>query len=249
MARLDETLGPPGTDDVPLVDGTVPIQTDWFELEDGVQIRFDPNGESRVGDYWLILRERARAPSSGRMFTTPPGQPASVPRHPPPLLHARPRPPKQEEAWTEVAATAGPSSTPLTDLDRAGGCCVDRRRSGGGRPARDRQCHRAAAAASFSPLRRRPHRPRSPLYRRRTGRRRSAARARRRSSSSWPGRTPVGAPESRWSATARSTDSRQRLHRPRRHPDPMERGSSPSRRCPGARNSSSPVRKSSHASR
>jgi hypothetical protein len=47
-----------------LVNGAVPIResassttavpADWIDLEDGVQIRFAPNGSYRTGDYWLI---------------------------------------------------------------------------------------------------------------------------------------------------------------------------------------------------
>ncbi len=42
------------TDDVALQDGALPIQGDWFELEDGVQIRFDESATYHVGDYWVI---------------------------------------------------------------------------------------------------------------------------------------------------------------------------------------------------
>lgn len=51
-------------DAVTLVDGAVPIREstssttvapgDWISLEDGVQIRFAPDGTYRTGDYWLI---------------------------------------------------------------------------------------------------------------------------------------------------------------------------------------------------
>lgn len=43
-----------GTDDVALVSGAVPIQADWYELEDGVQVRFDTGAHYDVGDYWVI---------------------------------------------------------------------------------------------------------------------------------------------------------------------------------------------------
>ncbi|NJO59388.1 MAG: hypothetical protein HC836_14085 [Richelia sp. RM2_1_2] len=40
-----------------LSNGAVPIllaQNDWFTLEDGVQIKFQPGSKYRTGDYWLI---------------------------------------------------------------------------------------------------------------------------------------------------------------------------------------------------
>lgn len=111
------------TDDVPLVDGAIPIQTDWFELEDGVQIRFDPNGEYRVGDYWLIPA-RTR---EGTVLWPGVGDsagPAALPchgihHHYCTLALAR----RSGGAWTEVR-DCRPIFHPLTDLDRAGGCCV-----------------------------------------------------------------------------------------------------------------------------
>ncbi|WP_053740161.1 DUF6519 domain-containing protein [Streptomyces sp. NRRL WC-3618] len=34
--------------------GAVPITGDWIELEDGVQVQFEPDAFHRTGDYWLI---------------------------------------------------------------------------------------------------------------------------------------------------------------------------------------------------
>ncbi|GHH85432.1 DUF6519 domain-containing protein [Streptomyces capitiformicae] len=34
--------------------GAVPITGDWIELEDGVQVQFEPGAFHRTGDYWLI---------------------------------------------------------------------------------------------------------------------------------------------------------------------------------------------------
>lgn len=46
-------------DDTVLVAGAVPITEgtegkDWIDLEDGIQIRFNPGGVYRSGDYWMI---------------------------------------------------------------------------------------------------------------------------------------------------------------------------------------------------
>lgn len=35
-------------------DGALPIQVDWFTLEDGIQIRFDDEATYHIGDYWVI---------------------------------------------------------------------------------------------------------------------------------------------------------------------------------------------------
>jgi hypothetical protein len=47
------------TEDIKLTDGAVPIKegstdTDWFDLENGIQIQFQFGGRYRTGDYWLI---------------------------------------------------------------------------------------------------------------------------------------------------------------------------------------------------
>lgn len=47
------------TEEIHLKDGAVPIsegitETDWIDLENGIQIQFQPGGSYRTGDYWLI---------------------------------------------------------------------------------------------------------------------------------------------------------------------------------------------------
>lgn len=53
----DTVAKPTGAADIPLnlVDGAVPVhEGDWIELEDGVQIFFEPGGTYVSGDYWLV---------------------------------------------------------------------------------------------------------------------------------------------------------------------------------------------------
>lgn len=38
---------------------------DWLDLEDGLQVRFDPDGDYRSGDYWLIPARVAGGPEGG----------------------------------------------------------------------------------------------------------------------------------------------------------------------------------------
>lgn len=46
--------------DIVLTNGAIPIveaetnEPNWFDLEDGIQVQFAPNGQYRTGDYWLI---------------------------------------------------------------------------------------------------------------------------------------------------------------------------------------------------
>jgi hypothetical protein len=45
------------TEDIRLKDGAVPITEstkDWIDLENGIQVQFQPGGSYRTGDYWLI---------------------------------------------------------------------------------------------------------------------------------------------------------------------------------------------------
>lgn len=47
------------TEDIQLQGGAVPIkegtgEADWIDLEDGLQVQFQPGGNYRTGDYWLI---------------------------------------------------------------------------------------------------------------------------------------------------------------------------------------------------
>ncbi len=64
------------TDDVALVDGAVPVQPGWFELEDGVQVLFDAGASYAVGDYWLIP---ARTRMGGVLWPTAGAPPVPVP--------------------------------------------------------------------------------------------------------------------------------------------------------------------------
>ncbi len=40
-------------------DGSLKTGADWIGLETGIMVRFDPNGDYRCGDYWLIPARRA----------------------------------------------------------------------------------------------------------------------------------------------------------------------------------------------
>jgi|GEM_PF-733557 len=40
-------------------DGSLKTREDWIDLEKGIKVRFDPNGDYRCGDYWLIPARRA----------------------------------------------------------------------------------------------------------------------------------------------------------------------------------------------
>lgn len=65
-------------------DGTATIKegsganTNWFTLEDGVQIQFQPNGDYRTGDYWLIP---ARTVTGDVEWPGPVGNPEPRPPH------------------------------------------------------------------------------------------------------------------------------------------------------------------------
>jgi len=53
------------TEDTVLFDGAIPIKEgsgQWLDIEDGIQVLFEPNGEYVAGDYWLIP---ARVASGG----------------------------------------------------------------------------------------------------------------------------------------------------------------------------------------
>ncbi len=60
LRRWDHKAGDPRVGGLELVDGAALIKerTDsngnWLVLEDGVQIQFEPNGNYRTGDYWLV---------------------------------------------------------------------------------------------------------------------------------------------------------------------------------------------------
>jgi photosystem II stability/assembly factor-like uncharacterized protein len=48
LRRWDHRPGVAGAQALPIIEGT------WIELEDGVQVRFEPGGSYRAGDYWQI---------------------------------------------------------------------------------------------------------------------------------------------------------------------------------------------------
>ncbi|MFF5009604.1 DUF6519 domain-containing protein [Streptomyces phaeochromogenes] len=66
-------------DGVDLADGAVPLREgSWLNLEDGVQIRFEPGGEYRTGDHWLIP---ARTATGDVIWPGPPDAPVWQPPH------------------------------------------------------------------------------------------------------------------------------------------------------------------------
>lgn len=73
--------------DVTLSDGAVPItETDgtteaWIDLEDGIQVQFEPNGEYRTGDYWLIPARVALGPEGGISWPVDGEAPAPIEPH------------------------------------------------------------------------------------------------------------------------------------------------------------------------
>ncbi|CAG0930502.1 hypothetical protein TFLX_01789 [Thermoflexales bacterium] len=69
------------TEDLQLQAGVVPIAegttaTDWIDLENGIQIQFQPDGSYRPGDYWLIP---ARATSGAIEWAGDPDNPDALP--------------------------------------------------------------------------------------------------------------------------------------------------------------------------
>lgn len=108
------------TDDVALQGAALPIQGDWFELEDGVRVRFDMAGTYHSGDYWVIP---ARTRQGTVLWPQEDGGPAELGRfgiehHYCTLALAR----RQGGSWTEVHECR-PLFRPLTDI-RGGACCV-----------------------------------------------------------------------------------------------------------------------------
>ncbi len=71
-----------------LIDGAIPlVEGDWIELEDGVQIRFEPNATSApfylTGDYWLIPARVATGDVEWPQQTVPdPNDPTKTVREP-----------------------------------------------------------------------------------------------------------------------------------------------------------------------
>jgi len=69
------------TEEIQLKDGAVPIsegttETDWIDLENGIQIQFQPGGSYRTGDYWLIP---ARATTGTIEWSGDPNNPDALP--------------------------------------------------------------------------------------------------------------------------------------------------------------------------
>ena len=112
---------------VALVDGAIPVavaEGNWFELEDGVEIFFEPGGSYQAGDYWTIPARTAIGDLAGDLLWPRDG--------------AEPRLELREGTAHHYCAlgvlqAVGDSWTlsdcrrifpPLTEID-AGGCCVD----------------------------------------------------------------------------------------------------------------------------
>lgn len=112
-----------GTDDVPLQDGAVPVQTGWYALEDGIEVRFEASGEYRTGDYWLIPA-RTR---EGDVLWPPPGEPEAetfqlphgIDHHTCTLAMVE----RTDTGWGDPR-DCRPLFPPLTEVD-TGGCCID----------------------------------------------------------------------------------------------------------------------------
>ncbi len=103
------------TDDVALEGGALPIQGDWFELEDGVQVRFDMAGTYHVGDYWVIP---ARTRQGTVLWPWDEVGRFGIEHHYCTLALAR----RQGGSWTDVK-DCRPLFRPLTEI-RGGTCCV-----------------------------------------------------------------------------------------------------------------------------
>ncbi len=108
------------TDTVALQDGALPIQGDWFELEDGVEVRFDMAANYNVGDYWVIP---ARTREGNVQWPEEGGLPADrrrlgIQHHYSTLALVR----RFGNAWTEVEDCRD-LFPPLTEVDD-GCCCV-----------------------------------------------------------------------------------------------------------------------------
>ncbi|MEL7045193.1 MAG: DUF6519 domain-containing protein [Pseudomonadota bacterium] len=108
------------TDTVALQDGALPIQGDWFELEDGVEVRFDTTANYNVGDYWVIP---ARTREGDVQWPQEGGLPADrrrlgIQHHYSTLALVR----RFGGVWTEVEDCRD-LFPPLTEVDD-GCCCV-----------------------------------------------------------------------------------------------------------------------------
>ncbi len=110
------------TDDVTLLGGALPIQGGWFELEDGVEVRFAAAATYHTGDYWVIPartregtvewpREEGASPPAGLALPR-----LGIEHHYCTLALAR----REGKAWTEVR-DCRPRFPPLTEVSW---CCV-----------------------------------------------------------------------------------------------------------------------------
>lgn len=108
------------TEEVSLQHGALPIQADWFELEDGIQIRFDAGATYHVGDYWLIP---ARSREGTILWPQEGGSAAELRRlgiehHYCTLALLR----REDDLWTE-ARDCRNLFPPLTEIGD-GSCCI-----------------------------------------------------------------------------------------------------------------------------
>jgi hypothetical protein len=84
LRRWDHKAGDPRLGGLELLDGAALIKertnsnANWLMLEDGVQIQFEPNGNYRTGDYWLIP---ARTATGDVEWPGEVGQPEPRPPH------------------------------------------------------------------------------------------------------------------------------------------------------------------------
>ncbi len=95
VRRWDQTQ----TENIQLVNGAVPItegttDADWIDLEDGLQVQFQPNGNYRTGDYWLIPARTTGAiewpselDSNGQVKLDPEGNPVPAAQSPHGIVH------------------------------------------------------------------------------------------------------------------------------------------------------------------
>ena len=74
-----------------LADGAVPIEAEtWIDLEDGIQVWFEPDGAYRTGDYWLVVARVTTSELNWPLVQNPDGTPAKdadgnrIPRDLPP---------------------------------------------------------------------------------------------------------------------------------------------------------------------
>jgi hypothetical protein len=107
-------------------DGALAITGDWIELEDGVQVRFDPDATYHTGDYWTIP---ARTREGTVLWPREGEPPADVPAALPPqgIVHHVATlgvATFSGEGWTAVR-DCRPTFPPLTEVDGGGCCCVE----------------------------------------------------------------------------------------------------------------------------